>query len=56
MILTKEQIEELNKASEPVIRWVRANCHPHCLVMIDGESVEVVEGLAYSPNLFPEHE
>lgn len=49
--MTDEQIE---KASPPtphpdflaVQAWLADNCHPHCIVIVDSERAELVEGLA----------
>ena len=46
MKLNEEQIEDLKKATAPLMAWLRANCHPHCKVIVDSTSAEVVESLA----------
>lgn len=45
MILTKEQIKELEKVSKPVIEFLN-NFHPHVKIIIDSGSAEFVEGCA----------
>jgi protein involved in ribonucleotide reduction len=44
MIATKEQIEEFEKVTRPVIKWLNDNCHPHVGVVIDCGSAELHEG------------
>lgn len=46
MKLTKAQIEELHKLAAPVRAFLRTNCHPHCRIIIEDETVEVVEVLS----------
>ena len=46
MILTPKQIEELNEAAQPLMTWLGTNCHPHCKVIVESDSAEIVEGLA----------
>lgn len=35
----------LEEAAKPLMRWMSENLHPHCSAVVDGNSVEVVEGL-----------
>lgn len=50
MTLTKEQIAELCEAAKPLMKWLSANCHPHCKAEVTPVSVEVLEALTYQPN------
>lgn len=43
---TKPDPAELLRAAEPLITWMRKNAHPHCTVIVDGETVELLEGIA----------
>lgn len=43
MILTEEQIKEFEVAAEPLIKWLNDNCHPHCKVIVENDSAELVE-------------
>jgi len=53
MILTKEQRDELLKASKPLIAWLNENCHPHCTAMVENDRVELLEGVCMEKtNLF----
>jgi len=51
--LTKEQIEEMRAVAMPLMRWMADNCHPHCTVILDSTSAEIVEGLAMVKNPEP---
>ena len=46
MILTKEQIKELEEVSRPLIKWLNDNCHPHVTAIVDPGRVELTEGVA----------
>ena len=46
MTLTKEQIQEMLDAARPLILWLRENFHHHCEAKVDGDSVELTEGVA----------
>ena len=54
MILTPDQITELNDAAKPLILFLRKNCHPHVKVIVNRESAEVVEGIATTCQPWPE--
>ena len=45
MIFTKKQLDEMLEAALPLMVWMDANCHPHCTAHVDGQSVELVEGV-----------
>lgn len=44
--LSETQKQELNRATLPLMQWLEHNCHPHCKVIVDSESAEVLEGQA----------
>ena len=46
MILTKEQTKEMLEAAKPLMKWVSDNCHPHCVAVVDFDSVELMESVA----------
>lgn len=46
MTLNPEQLKALEVASQPLVEFLRANCHPHCQVIVDVEHAELVEGIA----------
>jgi len=48
MILTKEQTKRLEKASEPLIKFLNdvEIFHPHVRVIVNNGSAELVEGVA----------
>ena len=33
-------------AAKPLIKWLNDNCHPHCVAIVDCNTVEVFEGIA----------
>ena len=38
--------EELKKAAEPLVKYLRENYHPHTTVIVDSMHAEVLEGVA----------
>ena len=46
MTLTKQQVDEMLTAAIPLMAWISDNCHPHCMAQVNGQSVELVEGIA----------
>ena len=46
MILTKEQTEQLQEASKPLVKFLCENFHPHVYVIVEPGGAEFVEGLA----------
>lgn len=46
MVLSKEQISELEELAKPVMKWINDNCRPHVKVIVDCDSAEIVEGVA----------
>lgn len=45
MILNNEKSEEMLEIAKPLIKWMNENCHPHCKIIIEPDSVELVEGI-----------
>ena len=45
-MLTKEQIENMKKAAEPLIKWLNEEGHPHMVCIVETIGCEVLEGLA----------
>ena len=42
----KEEIrKELLEKAKPLVEFLRENFNPHCKIIIDGEYVELVEGI-----------
>lgn len=54
MTLTPEQIQKLTELAKPVVAFINNEMHPHCKVVIDSNSFEVSEGVAFVPNLYTE--
>lgn len=46
MILTKQQLVEMEKAAKPLNAFLRKYCHPHCRIIVDGIRTELMEGVA----------
>lgn len=46
MILTKEQIEQLEEAAKPLIKFLAENFHPHVKVIVEDDGAEILEGSA----------
>ena len=44
-VAIKDQKVELETASRPLIKWLNDNHHPMTKIVVDGTSVEVLEGL-----------
>ena len=42
----KINLAELLEVAKPLIKYLNDNCHPHCTVIVDCDSVELVEGVA----------
>lgn len=43
MTLTEEQRNEFVAASEPLMKWLSDNCHPHTTVIVGYNRAELVE-------------
>ncbi len=46
MVLTKEQISQMEEAAKPLVKWLCENTDPHAKVIVDCGSAEVVSGSA----------
>ena len=44
--LTDEDLNAFREAAIPLMKWLQANCHPHCTIIVDSERAELMEGLA----------
>lgn len=53
MTITPEQRETLEKAVQPLMDWLRDNCHPHTNVIVDSERACLVEGVSTVINTNP---
>ncbi len=45
MRVSEQQKSELLEIAKPLMGWLKENCHPHCTVLLDSESVELLEGI-----------
>lgn len=43
--LTKDQEIELQKAAEPLMKWLHEHTHPHFTVIVDSEHLQLIEGV-----------
>lgn len=50
MKLTKEQIKEMEAAAKPLWEFMARHCHPHTRIIVEHDSVELVEGVARGVN------
>lgn len=53
MILTKQQLEELEVAAKPLMNWIHDNCHPHVTALVDSNRAELMEGLGTTVRVVP---
>jgi hypothetical protein len=44
MNLSEKQQSEFEQLSKQLIKWLCENCHPHCLIIIEPTSAELLEG------------
>lgn len=42
--MTDADLKSFQEASYPLMKWMSENVHPHCLVVLDSERAELVEG------------
>ena len=46
MILTLEQIKQLEELSKPIMKFLAENFHPHVKVIVENNRAEILEGSA----------
>lgn len=44
--ISEEQRNGMLEAARPLIAWMKANCHPHCVARVDQTAIELTEGVA----------
>ncbi len=44
MTLSEEQISQFREAAKPLMKFLSENCHPHCRIIIESGTAELVEG------------
>jgi hypothetical protein len=44
MVLAEKQTESFKEVSEPLIKWLNENADPHCKVIVDNDSAELLQG------------
>ena len=54
MVLTPEQIIELETAARPLKDWLEKNCHPHVMMLVDSQDATLFEGVASARKDFAE--
>ena len=45
MIFTKQQQEQFEAVTRPVIKFLNDNCHPHVSVVVTPTNAELLEGV-----------
>ena len=48
----KAFLEEIKKASEPLIKLLNEKYHPHVTAIVTPTSVEILEGIASIPKIY----
>jgi hypothetical protein len=43
MKLSKEQVQEFEKAAEPLMKWLSENCHPRVSAIVEPSRAELFE-------------
>lgn len=43
-----KSLKELYKAAEPLMEYLNGLCNPHIKAIVDSDSVEVFEGIAFT--------
>ena len=46
MILTKEQLEEFEEATKPLMKFLCDNFHPHVIIIVERNRAEILESSA----------
>lgn len=46
MEITEKQRQEMLEAARPLLKWHNDNCHPHCRLIVDANTIELIEGVA----------
>lgn len=46
MILTREQVNELEKLAKPLMKFLCDNCNPHAKIIIECDRAEILSGSA----------
>lgn len=49
--LPGEKKDEILDLAKPLVRWMEANCHPHCQLVITSNSAELMESVCGASNL-----
>lgn len=47
--MDKQKINEIHDLAQPLIAYLKANCHPYAVVVVTDERVAVVETVASIP-------
>ena len=45
-------LKDIKEASDPLIKYLNDNHHPHVTAIVTTSSVELLEGIASAPNIF----
>ena len=44
--MTREKLKELEEAAKPLMEFLKKNFNPHCRIIVESHSAEVVESVA----------
>ena len=50
MTLNEEQTKQLSEAARPLMKFLNENCNPHCTVLVETNTVELVTGVCKRTN------
>jgi hypothetical protein len=42
--MSKEKVEEFEKITRPLIKWLAENHNPHCAIVVTNTNAELIEG------------
>lgn len=43
-----KQTAQMLEAAKPLMKFLAANCHPHCVAVVDSHNIELLEGIAFA--------
>jgi len=47
----QRETKELKEATEPLLKYLNNNCHPHVVAIVTPTSIELLEGLISLPRI-----
>lgn len=49
--MNQEKLDQLQKAAEPLLKYLCENHHPHVTAIVTGTSIELMEGIMSIPQI-----